>query len=754
LPLMGSGASRKKRPIPADLDWWYSTPLEYGFQGPLLLRESSVRFPLQSLGDSKDVAAEEPQETGLPKDTDPDGETGAEESLLPAYSSYEFLCERMQQRMTNLQEALRQLEEEAEEAVEDTTRLPPKTAVAEEEFVEQRAAPFEREELEATEPRQDPNIDPHVDEVDAAVADGSSVAAETRLEAALEDSGSLLLFEPLSEFLRNQLHEKMAAMQQALEALATPRATPELQAERDSSCSDVKPSLEEAVPSKEAEEASDEKRDSSCSDAKPSLEEGPSEAVPSKEAEAFGERRPAVPDAEIFVEEPWLRLDCANSFLQQRLQEDLASLEDAVGRIGDFHEEPSRCTSPMEATFGALRARLQDNLREEEFTRFLDVLKGQVDRPEPCFTATQCSFPAWTSGPCQHPYEGMPLPELPILGSLRLREASQVPSQCRVPRAPRALQFTVPHMDFGRAADAVLEFSYAGVHRQEAVTKLLENRPLLLPLTDAKKSCRSLGRQGIHVSLLRLCETANFVLHPGCSVYTWSSGPTKIGFRLSGRETRSKDMMQWHMRYIAGLLEATLLERPKNPFSFMADLVACCQEVPKETGLEGARCFHLLWAEGLPPQALVSVRCGQKSRQASVEDLLAGRKRLEIGEGSLVQVQVLVRESMMGLPPPFVEEQLHQVQFPRVQSEMRPCGRCHRALPRPEEDLRLQIKVQYAESSTPRLCYYPGEGEAQKQYLVDHDLHDFGQELVRELVEASYAMPVDFLSFLGNKLSR
>jgi len=33
-------------------------------------------------------------------------------------------------------------------------------------------------------------------------------------------------------FLRNQLHEKMAAMQQALEALATPRATPELQAER------------------------------------------------------------------------------------------------------------------------------------------------------------------------------------------------------------------------------------------------------------------------------------------------------------------------------------------------------------------------------------------------------------------------------------------------------------------------------------------------------------------------------------------
>ena len=36
-----------------------------------------------------------------------------------------FLCERMQQRMTNLQEALRQLEEEAEEAVEDTTRLEP-----------------------------------------------------------------------------------------------------------------------------------------------------------------------------------------------------------------------------------------------------------------------------------------------------------------------------------------------------------------------------------------------------------------------------------------------------------------------------------------------------------------------------------------------------------------------------------------------------------------------------------------------------
>jgi hypothetical protein len=33
-------------------------------------------------------------------------------------------------------------------------------------------------------------------------------------------------------------------------------------------------------------------------------------------------------------------------FLQQRLQEDLASLEDAVGRIGDFHEEPSRWKLP------------------------------------------------------------------------------------------------------------------------------------------------------------------------------------------------------------------------------------------------------------------------------------------------------------------------------------------------------------------------------------------------------------------------
>eukprot|EP00435_Cladocopium_sp_Y103_P040830 s2094_g11.t1 len=198
--------------------------------------------------------------------------------------------------------------------------------------------------------------------------------------------------------------------------------------------------------------------------------------------------------------------------------------------------------------------------------------------------------------------------------------------------------------------------------------------------------------------------------------------------------------------------EAVTLCAKCRPAMIAEELIE--SSVPKETGLEGARCFHLLWAEGLPPEALVSVRCGQKSRQASVEDLLTGRKRLEIGEGSLVQVKVLVRESMIGLPPPFVEEQLHQVQFPRVQSEMRPCGRCHRALPRPAEDLRLQIRVQYAESSTPRLCYYPGEGEAQKQYLVDHDLHDFGQQLIRELVEASYALPVDFLSFLGNKLSR
>ena len=45
--------------------------------------------------------------------------------LSSSSSPSRFLCERMQQRMANLQEALRQLEEEAGEAVEDTTRLEP-----------------------------------------------------------------------------------------------------------------------------------------------------------------------------------------------------------------------------------------------------------------------------------------------------------------------------------------------------------------------------------------------------------------------------------------------------------------------------------------------------------------------------------------------------------------------------------------------------------------------------------------------------
>ena len=33
-----------RRPIPADLDWWYSTPLEYGFQGRTR-EKSSCEFP-------------------------------------------------------------------------------------------------------------------------------------------------------------------------------------------------------------------------------------------------------------------------------------------------------------------------------------------------------------------------------------------------------------------------------------------------------------------------------------------------------------------------------------------------------------------------------------------------------------------------------------------------------------------------------------------------------------------------------------
>jgi len=347
----------------------------------------------------------------------------------------------------------------------------------------------------------------------------------------------------------------------------------------------------------------------------------------------------------------------------------------------------------------------------------------------------------------------MPLPELPVLGSLRtgaevLRESPWRPQ-------PRYLQFTVPHIEFGRASDAVLEFSYNDVHRQEAVTKLVESsftRPLLLPIQGTRKGrClgRLSGRQGIDVSLLRVCESTSFVLHPGCLVYQWKSPSATILFQLSGRETRTQDAVQWHIRYIQSLLEASVMERPKNPFSFMADLVGTCCAV-KDTGLDqGVRSLHLLWAEGLPRDALLSVRCGQKSRQASLEDLLNGRKRLEIGEGSVVQVQVLVRESMIGLPPPFVEEQLHSVQFPRA-SVSSPSRCCHGALLRSEDLLQLQIRVQYAHSTTPRPSYTACESEAGKQYLIDHGLNDFAQSLIRELVQVR---PGDVLSFIKGKLS-
>eukprot|EP00434_Breviolum_minutum_P044074 symbB.v1.2.039326.t1/scaffold6490.1/size17659/1 len=118
LELMGSGASRKPQ-RPADLDWWYSTPLEYGFQGPLLISESSVAFPRKELDEK--IAKQGLEETQVPEDN---GHLDAEEdTFFPEYASFELLSERMRQRVAALEAALQQLEPNRREVeYDDETR--------------------------------------------------------------------------------------------------------------------------------------------------------------------------------------------------------------------------------------------------------------------------------------------------------------------------------------------------------------------------------------------------------------------------------------------------------------------------------------------------------------------------------------------------------------------------------------------------------------------------------------------------------
>lgn len=158
----------------------------------------------------------------------------------------------------------------------------------------------------------------------------------------------------------------------------------------------------------------------------------------------------------------------------------------------------------------------------------------------------------------------------------------------------------------------------------------------------------------------------------------------------------------------------------------------CCAQAPEDgSALEqvGTRYLRLLSTEGLAPDSLFSVRCGScKSRQVSLAEL-QGRRRLKIGSGMLLQLQVLRRESLAS--------------FPRRES-------LNLHFPRPRGDLQLQVETRASSSKGSSTSHL--EASLQREYLLDHDLDTFGQQLVLELAKA---MPLaSFWSFLASKLKR
>lgn len=449
-----------------------------------------------------------------------------------------------------------------------------------------------------------------------------------------------------------------------------------------------------------------------------------------------------------------------DEFLRARLRQTTTALEDTLDQLLRPEEAAPEGTTPGTDTATASPA--AEPAGGPESPTHLSMLRAKVQQNllqlqaaiQQLASASPESLPPTRLAPSPAPARPVPLARATTLGrregagpagSAQLHPASRTSnsqhghamdgcpmgSPCEKTRTAEALQVIVTAAE-GPLEDAILECSFRGVRRQEELIKL-KAQALVLPLSHGPRLATA--DDTLQVSLLQLQMSATFALHPGCSVYVWhSEGRGSISFELSSarRGVSSQELARWHTQYIGTLLEATLLERPPDPFDFMAQLMNCCAQAPEDgSALEqvGTRYLRLLSTEGLAPDSLFSVRCGScKSRQVSLAEL-QGRRRLKIGSGMLLQLQVLRRESLAS--------------FPRRES-------LNLHFPRPRGDLQLQVETRASSSKGSSTSHL--EASLQREYLLDHDLDTFGQQLVLELAKA---MPLaSFWSFLASKLKR
>jgi len=187
-------------------------------------------------------------------------------------------------------------------------------------------------------------------------------------------------------------------------------------------------------------------------------------------------------------------------------------------------------------------------------------------------------------------------------------------------------------------------------------------------------------------------------------------------------------------RYLEKLIQAVLSARPAEPFEYMARQV---RNLRLQEGGNGGRVhgpcdLRVLGAEGLPPETLLTVRCGSgEGRQAQLSHLLEGRKRLKIPDGPLLQVNFLLPESAAHLPTSLGLQEVH--------------------FPRQGEILVLRVRVAAAaEGASPQLSSRMQSVSAE-EYLCQHKLLPFAQGLLQNLVKAPGSFLVDLEARLRAK---
>ncbi|CAE7508265.1 eryA [Symbiodinium microadriaticum] len=322
--------------------------------------------------------------------------------------------------------------------------------------------------------------------------------------------------------------------------------------------------------------------------------------------------------------------------------------------------------------------------------------------------------------------------------------------------SPNRLQITVSHA-IGNTTEAFLSCEVAGQRRQVSLDQLLEVGPaqaaqaLRLPAVTTSMELTLLSRLG-HAAL---------VLHPGVAGYSLeleTPSPSKrrrLDLQVSPVSGLydPAGVVERHKRYLEKLIQAALSARPAEPFEFMARQVRNLRLQDRaQGGCVGPCDLRVLGAEGLPPETLLTVRCGHgESRQAQLSHLLDGRKRLKIPDGPLLQAQgkrprklrlsslecsllfqvtFLLPESAAHLPTSLGLQEVH--------------------FPRQGEILGLRVRVAAAEGASPQLSSRMQSASAE-QYLCQHRLLPFAQGLLQHLVKAPGSFLVDLEARLRAK---